>query len=140
MSNAQLSRSEFVEFVRAAKLAVVSTVTPEGRPEAAVLEIAALGDGTLLFDCRPIARKVRNLAKNTRVALVIGWDPVTLQVEGEAELLMGIEREAMLGLYAQQHAVNPAIADDLMLYQVSVDWLRYVEVGQPPTVAEGVPA
>lgn len=140
MTNAHLTREQFVYFVRAARQAVVATVDRDENPEAALVEIGVLGDGDLLFSTRADARKVGNLFHNPRVAVVIGWDPVSLQVEGEAELLLGIELEAMLPIYAEQFPERPPITDDFALYRVRPDWLRYCETrhGQPPIVDEGL--
>ena len=140
MSNVSLTREEFVDFVRTAQLGVVSTVDRDNRPEAAIMEIAALGDGELLFVAKTEARKVANLFHNPRAAIVVGWSPVSLQIEGEAELLMGIEREALGALYAEQFPERPALTEAFALYRVRPDWLRYCEArpGLPPLISEGL--
>jgi pyridoxine/pyridoxamine 5'-phosphate oxidase len=89
-----MTRAEFVEFVRAAKLGVVATVDAEGHPEAALVDLAVTDHGEVLFDTKAAARKVVNIGGNQRVALVVGWaDKVSVQAEGDAEVLLGAERE-----------------------------------------------
>ncbi len=140
MTNEHLTREQFVYFVRAARQGVVATVDQDGQPEAAIMEVGVLGDGDLLFQSKANARKVNNLFHNNRVALVIGWDPVSLQIEGAAELLMGIELDAMAPLYAEQFPQRPAMGEPFNLYRVRPEWLRYCEAraGQPPIVSEGL--
>lgn len=140
MSNEHLTREQFVYFVRAARQGVVATVDRSGQPEAALVEVGVLGDGDLLFQTKADARKSTNLFHNNRVAVVVGWDPVSLQIEGAAELLMGIELEAMAPLFAEQFPERPAMSEAFNLYRVRPEWLRYCESrpGQPPIVSEGL--
>ncbi len=140
MTNEHLTREQFVYFVRAARQGVVATVDRDGHPAAALVEIGVLGDGDLLFQTKAGARKAANLFHHDRVALVIGWDPVSLQIEGAAELLMGIELDALAPLYAEQHPQRPAMSEAFNLYRVRPEWLRYCEhrPGRPPITSEGL--
>lgn len=103
-----MTRAEFVEFVRAAKLGVVATVDAEGHPEAALVDLAVTDHGEVLFDTKATARKVVNIGGNQRVALVVGWaDKVSVQAEGDAEVLWGAEREKY-GRIHQEQVPSPA--------------------------------
>lgn len=83
-----------MEFVRSARLGVVATANAEGQPQAALVELAVTRDGEVVFDTKADARKVANIARNPRIALVIGWDDgVSVQVEGYAEVLSGADRQ-----------------------------------------------
>lgn len=140
MTNEHLTREQFVYFVRAARHGVVATVDRDGNPEAALVEVGVLGDGDLLFQTKAAARKVSNLFHRNRVAFVIGWVPVSLQIEGDAELLMGVELDAMATLFAEQFPERPAMSEEFNLYRVRPDWLRYCEAqpGRPPVMSEGL--
>ena len=140
MSKELMTPAEFAEFVRSFGQAVVATADRDGRPEAALVEVAANDDGELVFDTKTEARKVANLFRNARVAIVVGWGGrVSVQVEGEAELLLGAQREKYARFYASQFPQRPPVNDQFALYRVRPAWLRVCEsapVG-PPAVVEG---
>ena len=67
-----IPRDDFVRYVTDHPLGVVSTHDAERGPEAALLTLAPLPDGDVLFDTQVSSRKAHNLAADPRVALVIG--------------------------------------------------------------------
>ena len=98
-------------FVRACGLAVVATSDAGQRPEAALVGVAALDDGTLIFDTRRESRKVANLHDNACVAVVVGWnDGISLQFEGAAEITSGAVREGYGRAYNEQLPGSRALA------------------------------
>ena len=141
MTNAELTRAQYIDFVQTAGLGVVATVDAQGRPEAALVDLAITDDGDLLFDSKVAARKVANLAGNDRVALVVGFGRVSLQIEGPADLLVDAERAALASVYTEQCPARPAMTDDFALFRVRPDWLRVYQVrpGQPPLLTVGLP-
>jgi pyridoxine/pyridoxamine 5'-phosphate oxidase len=135
-----MTRDEFVEFVRAARLAVVATTNARNQPEAALVELAATESGELVFDTRSEARKVKNLAHSPRVAMVVGWeDGVSLQVEGRADVLAGKDRIAYGQVFESQFPGSRALEQDFALIRVVPDWLRYYDA-RPDSfrVTEGI--
>lgn len=141
VTNSRLTRTQFVEFVRRTRLGVVATTDRRGNPEAAVVDLAITDDGVLLFTSKKQARKVVNLATNDRVAIVVGLEPVSLQIEGDAELLVGAEREQPAAEYQAQLPHRPQVTDAYALHRVRPTFVRYnwAEGGQVTVVAEGVP-
>lgn len=100
----QLDRAQLIEFVRRRGLAVIATLGPDGAPQAALVGIAATDRGELVFDTAAASRKCRNLEAFPRVAVVIGWDDeITLQCEGDADVLVGEERDRCLSAYLRQY-------------------------------------
>lgn len=81
--------ADFVyRFIRQHQLAVISTVSPELKPEAALIGIAVSEKLELIFDTVKSSRKFQNILHNPAVALVVGWDnEITVQIEGTATLL-----------------------------------------------------
>lgn len=76
-----------IEYVRQQRFGVVSTLGPAGEPQAAFLSITATDLGELIFDAKPDSRKVANIRRDDRIAVVIGGpDGTTLQAEGHADL------------------------------------------------------
>lgn len=84
--------AEVIDFVRARGLGVVASRGPFGSPQAALVGIAATDQGELVFDCSRSSRKYANIESDPTVALVVGWDDeVTIQIEGRAEVLSGVD-------------------------------------------------
>jgi pyridoxine/pyridoxamine 5'-phosphate oxidase len=135
-----MTRDEFVEFVRAARLAVVATTNTRNQPEAALVEVAVTELAELVFDTKSEARKVKNLARSPRVAVVVGWETgVSLQVEGQAEILSGTDRTVYGQVFESQFPGSRALEEDFALIRVVPDWLRYYDA-RPDSfrVTEGI--
>ena len=106
---------------------MVATHGPDGAPQAALVGIAATDRGELLFDTAVGSRKLRNLQAFPRAAVVISWDDeVTLQCEGDADVLAGEERERCLRAYLQQYPDGRQRAKDrqIVLVRIRPDWGR----------------
>jgi pyridoxine/pyridoxamine 5'-phosphate oxidase len=73
---------EVFEFMNSGRLAVLSTVDEQGRPEAALIGYAVAPELEFIFDTVKSSRKYPNLKNNPRVAWVIGgMSEVTVQYE-----------------------------------------------------------
>src|SRR5215207_2617757 len=95
-----MNRDELIWFLRRYKLAVQSTVTPDGAPQAAVVGYAVSDDLEIVFDTVETTRKWLNLRADPRIALVIGWDDaITAQIEGVADFPTGAELERIQACY-----------------------------------------
>lgn len=114
-------------FLREHKLGVVSTASPSGAPEAALVGIAVTDELELVFDTLSTTRKVANLRANPRVAIVVGgWGEreVTAQLEGIADELVDDR------LRAAYYAVYPdgrerAKWPNMIYVRVRITWARY---------------
>ena len=85
-SDALLER--VAKFIGGQTLAVVATLGPHGAPQAALVGIAVTDRLELVFDSVDTSRKIANLRRGARVAVVIGGtmdDERTVQVEGVAD-------------------------------------------------------
>jgi hypothetical protein len=81
---------EVFAFMATESLAVLSTVTERGEPEAALVGFAVTPKLEIVFDTVKSSWKYPNLQKNQRMAWVIGCTTeVTVQFEGLAEELVG---------------------------------------------------
>src|SRR5215472_2871195 len=67
-----MTRSNVLEFMRSHSLAVQASVSSLDAPQAAVVGFAVNDDFQIIFDCLDTTRKVVNLRRNPRCALVIG--------------------------------------------------------------------
>lgn len=135
-----LGTAEIVAFVREHGDGVVSTLGPDGAPQAAYLAIAATDAGELVLDARTASRKIANLARDPRVAVVIGGaDGTTLQGEGLAIATTGAARAEAEAAYA---AAFPEFAesvrrDDIAVVRIRLGWARIGDYRvDPPRIAE----
>ncbi len=136
-----MNRSQFIEFVRHRGLAVVATRGPDGAPQAALVGIAATDQGELVFDTAASSRKCRNLRVSPRVAVVVGWeDEITVQCEGDADVLTGRERGRCLRAYLRQYPDGRERAQDpaIVLVRIRPDWGRLSDYRPDSFEAEAI--
>ncbi|MFE6997475.1 pyridoxamine 5'-phosphate oxidase family protein [Microbacterium sp. NPDC057659] len=129
--------ASIARFVDGIGCGVVATVSPDGAPEAALVGLAALDDGTLIFNTPDAARKVDNLRTTPRVAVVVTREDVSVQFEGSATITAGAERDRLGRAYERRFPGSRAFADGFLLVAVSPDWVRVYDAGvRPAQVAE----
>jgi pyridoxine/pyridoxamine 5'-phosphate oxidase len=133
-----MTRDQFVAFVRDARQGVVATVDPARHPEAALVGVAVTDGGELVFDAPNATSKIANIREKSRVALVIGWDDdVSVQVEGDADILSGPDREAHGRVYLAQFPGSRVLDEGFAVVRVVPGWLRYYDArSEPPVVVE----
>jgi general stress protein 26 len=138
-----MNRQELLEFLRHHRLAVQTSVSPAGAPQAAIVGFAVTDKFEIIFDTLETTRKVFNLRKNPSVALVIGgWtasDERTVQFEGRADVPVGGELERLKKIY---YSVYPdgrsrATWPGLIYVRVRPSWIRYSDYNHdPPAIVE----
>lgn len=122
-------------FVRQEGRAIVATVTPDGEPEAALVGITALDDGTLIFNVLPWARKLVNLRANGRVAVVAGTvGPVSVQFEGQAVVTDGESAERYAADFERLMPGTKSRYEGYEVVVVRPDWLRVYDVSHKPAL------
>lgn len=95
-----MTKADLYAFLARHRLAVVSSVSPSGRPQAAVVGIAITSELELIFDTVDTTRKCANLRRDPHIAIVVGWDEeMTAQLEGIADEPEGAERDRILAAY-----------------------------------------
>lgn len=131
-----MDKKRFVlDFIKKHQIAVISTVSPENKPEAAVIEFGETDDLELIFDALENSRKVQNIKHNKNVAFVIGWDEdITVQYEGKAFELSGSESERYKKIYISK---NPKVkkweqVKGIKFFKIVPTWLRYSDLNKDP--------
>jgi PPOX class probable F420-dependent enzyme len=132
-----MTRADLVRLLREHRLAVVSTLGPDGGPQSAVVG-CAISDGLeIVFDTLDDTRKARNLRRDPRVSLVIGWDhETTAQIEGTADFPTGAERDRILACYFEAYPDGrdrlawPGITH----VRVRPHWVRWSDFNRRPPV------
>ncbi|SFR67779.1 Pyridoxamine 5'-phosphate oxidase [Agromyces sp. CF514] len=131
-----------IAYVRANGDAVVSTIGPDGAPQSAYLSITATDRGDLVFNARGGSRKIANLGRDGRVAIVVGGaEKTTLQAQGVAEVLVPGSDEAARAAEAYGAAFpwfgSSLTKSEFELVLVRLEWARYGDYrGGPPVSIE----
>jgi general stress protein 26 len=123
-----MTRDSLLTFLRAQKLAVVSTVSPSGDPQGAVVGIGVTDDLAIVFDTLSRTRKCQNLRKHPRVAVVIGWDDEqTVQLEGLADEPSGEDLATCKRHYFEAYPDGPSREswEGITYVRVRPEWVRY---------------
>jgi general stress protein 26 len=95
-----MDRAALLAFLRGHRLCVQASVSPTGAPQAAVVGYGVSDDLEIVFDVLETTRKVTNLRREPRIALVIGWDEEqTVQLEGIADEPAGAELARLKEVY-----------------------------------------
>lgn len=103
-------------------------MSDSGAPQAAVIGIAVTDALEIVFDTLGTTRKMTNLRRDPRIALVVGWDEEqTVQLEGVADEPTGEELARLKAVYLAKFAdgVERAAWPDLTYVRVRPSWARY---------------
>ena len=138
-----MTTAELLNFMREHPLAVEASVSAAQGAQAAVVGIVVTDDFEVFFDTAATSRKVDNLRRNPRIALVIGGTTVgderTVQYEGIADEPGGAELERLKELYCD---VFPAGRErqswpGITYIRTTPTWARYTDFNQdPPATVE----
>jgi pyridoxine/pyridoxamine 5'-phosphate oxidase len=124
-----IDRAAVLAFLRTKKFGVLSTISPEGEPEAAVVGIAVTDQLEIVFDTLSTTRKIRNLRHSPKIAFVIGWDrdEITVQLEGTADEPAGDELDRIKRVYFAAHPSGPSREHwaHMTYVRVKPHWVRY---------------
>ncbi|TMB90771.1 MAG: hypothetical protein E6J45_08025 [Chloroflexi bacterium] len=132
-------REDLVLFIRAHGYGVVATTGPGNQPEAALVGIAVSDALEIVFDTVATTRKLGNLRRDPRAAVVIGGGPheeSTLQCEGRADEPSGAELQRLKAVYFAQFPDGPAREawDGIAYVRIRPQWMRYTDYTQTPAL------
>lgn len=138
-----IDRAGLLAFLRLHRLAVQASVSAGAAAQAAVVGIAVTDRFEIIFDTLASTRKMQNLRRNPRIALVIGGvvdgDERTVQYEGMADEPGGDELDWAKTAYyaAYPDGPNRLSWPGLTYVRVRPTWIRYSDFGtSPPEIVE----
>ena len=135
-----MTREFIYGFIKQHDLAVLSTLSGENCPEAALIGIAVSEDLEIVFDTVKTSRKYKNLLQNPLIALVIGWDnETTVQYEGKAEELNSEDDGHLKELYFAEFKDSRERAEtwpDIVHFKITPKWIRYSNFNVPVLIEE----
>ena len=119
---------ELYNFIHARKLAVISTTSPAGNPQSALVGVAVSPELHIVFDTVKSSRKYANLKADPRISLVSGWDAeITVQYEGIAVEPEGEALQQAKNLYFQAwpDGVDRQQWPGITWFLITPRWIRY---------------
>lgn len=127
-------KQQILAFLQQNRTCVLSTISPDGKPEAAVVEFVVTGKLELIFNTFTNYRKYRNLKINGNVAIVIGFGPVSVQYEGHAVEARGEIEKACRKLHTEhiKHKTKFHEMPETRYFKVSPRWIRYTDYSKKP--------
>lgn len=134
---------ELLRFLQTHRLAVQTSISASGMPQAAVVGIAVSDRFEIVFDTLSATRKAVNLRRNPNAALVVGGliagDERTAQIEGIADEPTGKELEDAKRAYYDVFPDGPSRLswEGLIYLRVRPTWIRFSDYNQnPPLIVE----
>ncbi|GAA1756368.1 hypothetical protein GCM10009767_14660 [Kocuria aegyptia] len=114
----------------------MATNSGDGCPESAWINLAAHGDGRLVFGTNERSRKYANLRADPRVSLVVvSGTGQEFQLEGEATVLEGPDARDAGEVLESRHPGATGKAST-RLVAVRPRWARFVDISVDPPVRE----
>jgi pyridoxine/pyridoxamine 5'-phosphate oxidase len=126
------------DFLARHQLGAISTVNPDGSPEAAVIQVTLGEDLNIVFDSFPGSRKLANIERDSRIAIVIGWDEnVTVQIEGRARPAKADEEQRLRDVHIANCPLEAEfLKQGAQLFTILPRWIRYSDFRGEPIVFE----
>ena len=127
-------KQRILAFLKQNKTCVLATISPDGKPEAAVVEYVTTDKLELIFNTFTSYRKYKNLRINGNVAAVIGFGPVTVQYEGHAVEAKGEIEKMCRKLHDKQiqHKTKFNEMPETRYFKVQPRWIRYTDYSKKP--------
>ena len=132
-------KAELLAYMRANRLAVVSSLAADGAPQSALVGVATSAEFEVVFDTTETTRKHANLRHDSRVSLVMsGPGEQTLQVEGFAAPLpaRGQDGADLREVYYAAWPDGRARLEwpGLVYWRISPRWARYSDFDRGPLI------
>jgi Pyridoxamine 5'-phosphate oxidase len=136
-----ITRQQVRDFIAGETLAVFGSISPEGKPQSALVGIAVTEDLEIIFDTLRSTRKFRNIQHNGASSFVIGCTrEISVQFEGVARELTGDEELARYRqIYFAKWPDGPTRLtwEGITYIAVKPTWIRYSDyLASPPVIEE----
>ena len=135
----EAARKRYYDFIRARTLGVIATTGRDGKPEAALMNIAVSAELEIVFETTDATRKFAHLKADPRVSFVIGWEGgETLQYDGVADEPEGRAfdeaRRLFLSTFPQKTSHQNWPGNHY--FRVRPLWVRFSDYNPPRKVEE----
>jgi uncharacterized pyridoxamine 5'-phosphate oxidase family protein len=126
---------KFYEFMNAHKLCVISTISADGRPEAAVVGFGQTKNLEIIIGTDNTSRKYQNLTRDPRVAFAIGSDNgETMQYEGKAREIQADDMHVVEENYLKKSPETAKYRQEPTnrYFIVTPTWIRLTDIKANP--------
>lgn len=129
-----MDKKVIYNFIDSCPLMVISSLSEDGRPQSAVVGFGQTKQLQIIFGTSEHSRKAQNIVRNDAVAVVIGWQDKTIQLEGQARMLSRDEADQ----YAEQYFLKNPTARKYKsqpherYFLVEPTWLRFTDTTATP--------
>jgi pyridoxine/pyridoxamine 5'-phosphate oxidase len=135
-----VTHADLFHFITKSKLGVLSSTSPSGKPQSALVGFAVTENLEIIFDTVKSSRKYSNLIARPECAFVFGWSgEQTVQYEGVAEELSGEALRRYQDIYFRVWPDGPARLSwpGIVYFVVRPKWVRCSDFDQrPPLIRE----
>lgn len=131
-------KTKILNFLKQNNVMVLSTITPNNKPQSALVAFAETENLELIFGTFSTTRKYANLKQNPHISIVIGLDETTnttLQYEGIAtEASSKTATQAWQAIQLQKNPASKKYADhkDQRYFKITPKWIRYSNFSKDP--------
>jgi general stress protein 26 len=127
-------KKTILEFLKTVNHAVIGTVNKNGNPQGATVGFGQTEELEIIFGTSSLTQKAQNISQNNHVSLVVNDPTRSVQYEGTARLLDGVEKEMYTKIYFEK---NPGMAkyyelESQQYYLVTPHWIRYIDHTKSP--------
>lgn len=126
-------KDALLAFLAERSYCIVSTIGADGKPQAAMTGFSATDDFGIIIGTSSESRKFTNLTQRPNVAVVVGDDGGTMQLEGVAELLNSDVYDTMVGNGQIKPLPNIEMfrGDPTQVFvKISPSWIRFLKTGE----------
>ena len=123
-----LGKAELLGFIAGQRYGVVATTHEDGSSQSALVGIAVSQGLEIYFDTVGDTRKAKNLRRDPRISVVIGWEnEQSVQLEGVADEPKGAELAALKLVYYAAWPDGPARESwpGITWFRVRPRWIRF---------------
>jgi pyridoxine/pyridoxamine 5'-phosphate oxidase len=136
-----MDKSSLHTFMADHRYGVVSSISPEGTPQSALVGIAVTDRLEIVFDTLRSTRKYRNLIARPACSVVLGFPgEKTVQLEGNVMEPYGVERTRYQEAYfsAWPDGRDRTGWPGMTYLVVSPTWIRFSDFDQRPPLIEEI--
>ena len=132
--HSQNNKNKILEFIKSKKIGILATISPKGKPEAAVVEYVATDKLEIIFNTFSTYRKYKNLKHNPNVAFVIGWDEISVQYQGHAIEAKGNLEDLCKKIHSAKikHKTKFSAMPTIRYFKIKPRWIRYIDYSKKP--------
>ena len=132
-------KEKIIKLLENNRFGVIATYPTEldRAPESAVVAISYTLNLEIVFGSFNTTRKNKNLERNSKISIVVGWDNTlkqTLQMEGEAFKILGAERIKLEEAHCQRNIESNHFRNDQRqeYFKIKPYWIRYSDFSKDP--------